>query len=381
MSISELMLQMQRRAESGEGEAAFEVPCSNNNNSNSNNNNNGRTSASTKSSSGGSTGGAAGVISSGASSQSTARADLSREGRARERRQQQLQEAVWELFRLLGSQLSLPLATLDHAGMSMHGAGLNMGMQVRLERRQKAVLAMKAAQAIENAADQGAKEAREEGKEESKEEAKEEAKEEESTDTQQQLSPSSLGSVYDVLYDEMVHAILAMTPTPEHSRTLAHLSAYLHDYSADPSRIQRAARAAAHAARHTSSGSSSAAPSTPQKPMAVGAESGVFTPPASPSAGSNTASPSSPSPGGGHHHRRRSQELIGAPRRFVNMEAGLVFQAEALLVTPKGSDFSITFWIYLTQVQYTIHYTHYTLYSPLGSTSRRTPPASSALCS
>jgi hypothetical protein len=33
------------------------------------------------------------------------------------------------------------------------------------------------------------------------------------------------------------------------------------------------------------------------------------------------------------------------------MEAGLVFQAEALLVTPKGSDFSITFWIYLTQVQ------------------------------
>jgi len=48
-------------------------------------------------------------------------------------------------------------------------------------------------------------------------------------------------------------------------------------------------------------------------------------------------------------HRKRCQELIGSPRRFMNMEDGFVFPAEHLLANPRGSDFSITFWLYLTQ--------------------------------
>jgi hypothetical protein len=48
-------------------------------------------------------------------------------------------------------------------------------------------------------------------------------------------------------------------------------------------------------------------------------------------------------------HRKRCQELIGNPRRFMNMEDGFVFPAEHLLSNPRGSDFSITFWLYLTQ--------------------------------
>jgi hypothetical protein len=48
-------------------------------------------------------------------------------------------------------------------------------------------------------------------------------------------------------------------------------------------------------------------------------------------------------------HRRRCQEIITAPRRFVNMEDGMQIPAEQLLANSKGPDFSITFWLYLSQ--------------------------------
>ena len=48
-------------------------------------------------------------------------------------------------------------------------------------------------------------------------------------------------------------------------------------------------------------------------------------------------------------HRRRCQELIIAPRRFMNMEDGLAVPAEQLLANSKGPDFSITLWLFLTQ--------------------------------
>mmetsp|Transcript_83789 Transcript_83789/g.236753 ORF Transcript_83789/g.236753 Transcript_83789/m.236753 type:complete len:3060 (-) Transcript_83789:463-9642(-) len=48
-------------------------------------------------------------------------------------------------------------------------------------------------------------------------------------------------------------------------------------------------------------------------------------------------------------HRRRCQEIIGAPRRFMNMEDGMQIPAEQLLANSKGPDFSITFWLCLTQ--------------------------------
>ena len=49
-------------------------------------------------------------------------------------------------------------------------------------------------------------------------------------------------------------------------------------------------------------------------------------------------------------HRKRCQELIGSPRRFMNMEDGFVFPAEHLLCNPgRGTDFSLSFWLYLTQ--------------------------------
>lgn len=48
-------------------------------------------------------------------------------------------------------------------------------------------------------------------------------------------------------------------------------------------------------------------------------------------------------------HKRRCQELVGSPRRLMNMEDGLVFPAEQVLNNPRGSDFSITFWLLLGQ--------------------------------
>lgn len=48
-------------------------------------------------------------------------------------------------------------------------------------------------------------------------------------------------------------------------------------------------------------------------------------------------------------HKRRCQELINSPRRLMNMEDGLIFPAEKVLSNPRGSDFSITFWLLLGQ--------------------------------
>ncbi|CAM9106802.1 unnamed protein product, partial [Hapterophycus canaliculatus] len=53
--------------------------------------------------------------------------------------------------------------------------------------------------------------------------------------------------------------------------------------------------------------------------------------------------------GVGASHKRRSQELVSGPRRFMNMEDGLIFPAEHVLSNPRGSDFSITFWLLLAQ--------------------------------
>lgn len=54
-------------------------------------------------------------------------------------------------------------------------------------------------------------------------------------------------------------------------------------------------------------------------------------------------------PGSGVSHKRRCQELVSSPRRLMNMEDGLVFPAENVLSNPRGSDFSITFWLLLAQ--------------------------------
>jgi len=48
-------------------------------------------------------------------------------------------------------------------------------------------------------------------------------------------------------------------------------------------------------------------------------------------------------------HRRRCQELLTSPRQFVHMEDGLTIEADQLLHNSKGPDFSMTFWLYLTQ--------------------------------
>ncbi|CAM9290375.1 unnamed protein product, partial [Chrysoparadoxa australica] len=50
-----------------------------------------------------------------------------------------------------------------------------------------------------------------------------------------------------------------------------------------------------------------------------------------------------------HSNRRRCQELVHAPRRLMHMEDGLSFPGEQMLSNPKGSDFSITFWLLLLQ--------------------------------
>ncbi|GMH91868.1 hypothetical protein TL16_g12176 [Triparma laevis f. inornata] len=47
--------------------------------------------------------------------------------------------------------------------------------------------------------------------------------------------------------------------------------------------------------------------------------------------------------------RKRCQELIGAPKQFCGAEDGMKFGPELLLHNSKGSDFSIAFWLYLTQ--------------------------------
>lgn len=51
----------------------------------------------------------------------------------------------------------------------------------------------------------------------------------------------------------------------------------------------------------------------------------------------------------GASHKRRCQELVSSPRRLMNMEDGFVFPAEHVLSNPRGSDFSITFWLLLAQ--------------------------------
>ncbi|GMH96967.1 hypothetical protein TrST_g6277 [Triparma strigata] len=48
-------------------------------------------------------------------------------------------------------------------------------------------------------------------------------------------------------------------------------------------------------------------------------------------------------------HRKRCQELIGSPKQFCGSEDGMKFGPELLLHNSKGSDFSIAFWLYLTQ--------------------------------
>ena len=48
-------------------------------------------------------------------------------------------------------------------------------------------------------------------------------------------------------------------------------------------------------------------------------------------------------------HRRRCQELISAPKCFLGTEDGMKFPPEQLLHNVKGSDFSIAFWLNLTQ--------------------------------
>ena len=48
-------------------------------------------------------------------------------------------------------------------------------------------------------------------------------------------------------------------------------------------------------------------------------------------------------------HKRRCQELVNSPRQLMNMEDGLVFPADHVLTNPRGSDFSITFWLFLAQ--------------------------------
>ncbi len=53
--------------------------------------------------------------------------------------------------------------------------------------------------------------------------------------------------------------------------------------------------------------------------------------------------------GAGASHKRRCQELVSGARRLMNMEDGLVFPAEKVLSNPRGSDFSITFWLLLAQ--------------------------------
>lgn len=62
------------------------------------------------------------------------------------------------------------------------------------------------------------------------------------------------------------------------------------------------------------------------------------------------ATPRGPGLGtGGLSHKRRCQELINSPRRLMNIEDGLIFPAEQVLCNPRGSDFSITFWLLLGQ--------------------------------
>lgn len=62
------------------------------------------------------------------------------------------------------------------------------------------------------------------------------------------------------------------------------------------------------------------------------------------------ATPRGPGLGtGALSHKRRCQELIDSPRRLMNMEDGLIFPAEKVLSNPRGSDFSITFWLLLGQ--------------------------------
>lgn len=47
---------------------------------------------------------------------------------------------------------------------------------------------------------------------------------------------------------------------------------------------------------------------------------------------------------------RRNQEIVGGPRRFVNMEDGIFLPADQVITNPKGGpDFSITLWLMLTQ--------------------------------
>lgn len=48
-------------------------------------------------------------------------------------------------------------------------------------------------------------------------------------------------------------------------------------------------------------------------------------------------------------HRKRCQELIGIPRRFMNAEDGFVFPTENLLLNPRGADWSLSLWLFLTQ--------------------------------
>jgi hypothetical protein len=80
--------------------------------------------------------------------------------------------------------------------------------------------------------------------------------------------------------------------------------------------------------------------------------SAAETAPGSASGAAATATPSQQwqaAAGGRASHRRRCQELLTSPRRFLNMEDGLTIPAEQLLHNSKGPDFSLTFWLFLTQ--------------------------------
>jgi hypothetical protein len=130
-----------------------------------------------------------------------------------------------------------------------------------------------------------------------------------------------LSNVYTVLYDEIVHSAQAMFPSQD----------------------DRQCGGGGAAGVKTPGGSMN---STPGK-----GGSGTTTTPGTDGKDSKGGDGGAKNNNGSAGPKRRSQELIAGPKRFVNVEDGMCFSADTLLHNPRGnlSDFSITFWLYLTQ--------------------------------
>ncbi|GMI41280.1 hypothetical protein TeGR_g2351, partial [Tetraparma gracilis] len=83
---------------------------------------------------------------------------------------------------------------------------------------------------------------------------------------------------------------------------------------------------------------------------AMAAENTILKQPSSDASGSDASakSKSQAASNAAVNNSRRCQELVSNPKRFSS-EDGMKFQPEQLLHNNKGSDFSIAFWLYLTQ--------------------------------